>query len=149
MSSFSNFYDDFEVGQVINHPLQKTISTGEHQLFSLLTMNHHLSHISENFAKQTEFGRTLVNGTYVFSLVVGITVPEVSFNAIANLGYSEVVHLAPVFEGDTIFASTEVLSKRLSKSRENTGLVEVVTTGFSMNEPVIRLKRSIMIKRHA
>ena len=149
MNSFCNFYGDFKVGQVIEHPLQKTISAGEHQFFSLLTMNHHLSHISEKMAEQTEFGRILVNGTYVFSLVVGITVPEISFNAIANLGYSEVVHLAPVYEGDTIGASTEVLSMRLSQSRENTGLVEVVTTGFTSNGPVIRLKRTILIKSYA
>lgn len=149
MNSYQNFFDDFELGQVIAHPLQKTISTGEHQLFSLLTMNHHLSHISEAVALQTEFGRVLVNGTYVFSLVVGMTVPEISFNAIANLGYSEVEHLAPVFEGDTLKASTKVLSMRMSKSRENVGLIEVVTTGFRAEEPVIRLNRTIMIPRHA
>lgn len=149
MNSYQNFFDDFEVGQVIEHPLQKTISTGEHQLFSLLTMNHHLSHISKEVAQQTEFAQVLVNGTYVLSLVVGMTVPEVSFNATANLGYSEVVHLAPVFEGDTLNASTKVLSMRMSKSRENTGLVEVLTTGLRLEEPVIRLKRTIMIPRHA
>ena len=149
MNSYENYYDDFVIGDLINHPLEKTISSGEHQLFTLLTMNHHLSHISSKKAVDSEFGKILVNGTYVLSLIVGITVPDVSFNAVANLGYESVKHVAPVFEGDTLRAETRIVGKRLSKSRDGYGLVEVETYGFRGKEVVLKLTRNILIKCHA
>jgi acyl dehydratase len=143
--AFERFYDDFKLNEQINHQVSKTLSTGEHQLFSLLTLNHHPIHINADYARQSNFGRVLVNGTYVFSVVVGLTVPELSFNAIANLGYEKIVHHAPVFEGDTLVATTRVLSKRQSKSRPNAGIVEFQTQGAVGGKVVISFKRSILI----
>ena len=143
--AFERFYDDFAVNERIVHRVSKTVTTGEHQLFTLLTMNHHPIHINENHASQSSFGQILVNGTYVFSLVVGITVPELSFNAVANLGYEEIIHHAPVFEGVTLVATTIVLSKRLSRSNPGTGIVEFQTEGLVGDKKVISFKRSILI----
>lgn len=146
-AAFRNYFDDFDKDQIINHSVEKTISEGEHQLFTLLTLNHHLSHISTPAAGKTEFRKKLVNGTYVFSVVVGLSVPDLSFNAIANLGYSEIQHLHPVFEGDTLRATTRVIGKRLSKTRANTGIIEFETSGWVGRTKVISLKRSILISK--
>ena len=143
--AFERFYGDFVVDERIVHRVSKTVTTGDHQLFSLLTLNHHPIHIDESHARQSSFGQILVNGTYVFSVVVGLTVPELSFNAIANLGYEKIVHHAPVFEGDTLVATTTVLSKRQSKSRPNEGIVEFQTQGTVGGKVVISFKRSILI----
>ena len=143
--AFERFYNDFELNEHIDHRVSKTITTGEHQLFSLLTLNHHPIHINANFARESDFGRVLVNGTYVFSVVVGLTVPDLSFNAIANLGYENIAHHSPVFEGDTLVATTTVLSKRLSRTRPNTGIVEFQTEGSVGDKTVISFKRSILI----
>ena len=143
--SFSRFYEDYHPGEEIVHSISKTITQGEHQLFTLLTMNHHPVHISEEFAKKSEFGRILVNGTYVFSLVVGLTVPDLSYNATANLGYKSVEHCGPVFEGDTLHAKSEVLSKRVSASRKGSGIVCFRTEGYVGDKKVITLSRCILI----
>lgn len=143
--SFSRYYEDFHPGEEILHRISKTITQGEHQLFTLLTMNHHPVHISVDFAEKSEFGKILVNGTYVFSLVVGITVPDLSYNATANLGYQSVEHCGPVFEGDTIYAKSEVLSKRESASRKDSGIVCFRTHGFVGDRKVITLSRCILI----
>lgn len=147
LAAFRNYFDDFNKDQIIHHQVEKTISEGEHQMFTLLTLNHHLSHISAVAAEKTEFQKKLVNGTYVFSVVVGLSVPDLSFNAIANLGYSEIQHLHPVFEGDTLKATTKVIGKRLSKTRENTGIVEFETDGWVGSTKVISLKRAILISK--
>jgi len=143
--SFERFYEDFNLHEEIQHRVAKTITTGEHQLFTLLTLNHHQIHVNEDFARQSQFGKILVNGTYVFSLVVGLTVPELSFNAIANLGYDKIVHAHPVFEGDTLKAHSKVLSKRLSQSNSGAGIIEFQTEGLSGNQKVISFNRSILI----
>lgn len=149
-TSFDRFFNDFQPGQKILHPIKKTITTGEHQLFTLLTMNHHPIHVDKEFASTSEFGRTLVNGTYVFSLVVGLTVPDISYNAIANLGYGEIQHHQPVFEGDTMRAESVIISTNTSKSRPQTGIVEIATTGFKADAVVISFTRKILIpSRHA
>lgn len=143
--AFERLYEDFSLNESIHHKVAKTITSGEHQLFTLLTLNHHQVHINEDFASQSHFGKILVNGTYVFSLVVGLTVPELSFNAIANLGYEKIIHARPVFEGDTLQAKSKVISKRLSQSRSGAGIVEFQTDGFSGNQKVISFNRSILI----
>ena len=97
------YYEDFIVGEEIKHSLSKTIFESDNNFFSLLTMNHHPVHTNADYAAKNQHGRILVVGTLVFSLAVGITVPDISGKAIANLDYECIKHLAPVFLGDTIY----------------------------------------------
>ena len=147
-SNMGNYYEDFEVGGVIRHALSKTIFESDNNLFSLLTMNHHPVHTNHHYAGGEEHGKILVVGTLVFSLTVGLTVPDISGKAIANLKYESIDHLAPVFINDTIYARTEVLAKRESNSKPDRGIIEVVTYAFNQrNEDVLRFKRTILVKK--
>ena len=147
-ANIGNYYEDFEVGDVIEHSLSKTIFESDNNLFSLLTMNYHPVHTNADYASKQQHGRILVVGTLVFSLVVGLTVPDISGKAIANLDYEEIKHLAPSFIGDTLYAKTVVLDKRLSKSKNDRGIVYVETFGYNQNNiPVISFKRHVLIKR--
>lgn len=147
-SHLGNYYESFTVGETIEHELSKTIFESDNNLFSLLTMNHHPVHINEDYCKDEKYGKVLVVGTLVFSLVVGITVPDVSGKAVANLNYEEVNHLGPVFIGDTIYAKTKVIEKRESKSKPDTGIVKVETTAFNQNgKEVLSFKRNVLIKK--
>lgn len=143
-----NYYEDFEVGDLIDHALSKTIFESDNNLFSLLTMNHHPVHTNQHYAQSEEHGQVLVVGTLVFSLAVGLTVPDISSKAIANLNYDYIEHLAPVYINDTIYARSEILSKRVSKSKHDRGIVTVITIAFNQNGvDVLRFKRSVLIKR--
>ena len=106
----------FKVGKIINHWPGKTITESDNNLFSLLTMNHHPIHLDKFFSKKSRFKKQIVNGTYVFSVVVGMTVKDLSINAIANLGYDEIRHHGPVFLGDTIYVTSKIISQRKSKT---------------------------------
>lgn len=143
------FYEDFVVGEEINHSLSKTIFESDNNLFSLLTMNHHPVHTNIDYAQKNQHGKILVVGTLVFSIVVGMTVPDISGKAIANLGYEEVKHLAPVFINDTLYARTQVISKRLSNSKPDRGIVYVETIGYNQNGvKVISLRRNVLVKKN-
>lgn len=145
---FGRYLEDFEVGDVYKHEPGKTITESDNNLFSLLTMNHHPIHLDQNYASKSQHGRVLVVGTLVFSLVVGITVRDVSGLAIANLKYSEINHDAPVFIGDTLNAVTKVLEKRESKSKPDRGIVKVITEAFNQNNiKVLTFSRSILIPK--
>lgn len=147
-SIFGRYYEDFEVGGVIQHELSKTIFESDNNLFSLLTMNHHPLHTNIDYASKTQFEKSLVVGTLVFSLVVGMTVPDVSGKAIANLGYEKVEHLAPVFVNDTLYARTEVLSKKESQTKSDRGTVYVETTGYNQNGvEVLRFRRTVLVPK--
>ncbi|MFA5849830.1 MAG: MaoC family dehydratase [Bacteroidales bacterium] len=147
-SNLGNYYEDFEVGATIEHQLSKTIFESDNNLFCLLTMNHHPVHINNQYCENEKYGKILVVGTLVFSLVVGITVPDISGKAIANLEYEKIEHLAPVFIGDTIYARTRILNMRESKSNSDAGIVRVETTGYNQNGiDVIRFTRSALIKK--
>jgi itaconyl-CoA hydratase len=138
-------YEDFEVGMVIRHPLGRTISTADNTWFTLLTVNSNPIHFDAHYAAQTEFGRPLVNSTFTLAVVTGLSVADVSQYAV-NLGWDEVRMPAPVFEGDTIYAQTEVLSRRESKSRPNMGLVEIKSTGFKQDGAVVmEFRRTILV----
>ncbi len=144
------YFEDFEVNSEIKHSLSKTIFESDNNLFSLLTMNHHPVHTNLDYAKKNQHGEILVVGTLVFSLVVGMTVPDISGKAIANLGYEDVKHLAPVFLNDTIYAKTKILSKRESKSKAGRGIVYVETIGYNQNgEEVISFRRNVLVKKRA
>lgn len=142
------YYEDFVVGGVIEHALSKTIFESDNNLFSLLTMNHHPVHTNLDYASKNQHGKILVVGTLVFSIVVGMTVPDISGKAIANLGYEDIKHLSPVFLNDTLYAKTRILSKRDSKSKPDRGVVYVETIGYNHNKvEVISFRRNVLIKK--
>ncbi len=142
------YFEEFEIGQTINHSLSKTIFESDNNLFSLLTMNHHPVHTNIDYAQQNQHGQILVVGTLVFSLVVGMTVPDISGKAIANLGYEDVKHLAPVFINDTLYAKTTVLSKKDSETKADRGIIYVETIGYNQKgENVISFRRNVLIKK--
>ncbi len=137
-------YEDLEVGAVIRHALGRTVTQTDNAWFTLLTANTNPIHFDAHYAAQTEFGKALVNSTFTLALVTGLSVADISQHAV-NLGWDEVRLPAPVFEGDTIYAQTEVLSKRESKSRPNMGLVEIKTTGFKQDGTVVMEFRRILM----
>jgi itaconyl-CoA hydratase len=142
------FFEDFEVGDVYEHPLGRTVTTTDNIWFTLLSQNTAPVHFDHNYAAQTEFGRPLVDSTFTLALVTGQSVTDISQNVFANLGWDEVRLPAPVFEGDTIYSQSEVLEKRESRSRPNVGIVTVETTGYNQEgEAVITFKRTIMVYR--
>jgi acyl dehydratase len=138
-------YEDFEPGAVIRHPLGRTISQTDNTWFTLLTVNSNPIHFDAHYAAQTEFGRTLVNSTLTLAVVTGLSVADISQYAV-NLGWDEVRMPAPVFEGDTIYAQSEVLSRRESKSRPHMGLVEIRTRGYRQDgTEVLSFRRTILV----
>ncbi len=142
------FYEDFEVGEEIHHSLSKTIFESDNNFFSLLTMNHHPVHTNIDYASKNQHEKILVVGTLVFSLAVGMTVPDISGKAIANLGYEEVKHLNPVFVNDTIYVRTLILDKRLSKSKNDRGIVYVETIASNQDGvDVLSFRRHVLVKR--
>jgi acyl dehydratase len=138
-------YEDFEPGAVIRHALGRTISQTDNTWFTLLTVNSNPIHFDAHYAAQTEFKRTLVNSTLTLAVVTGLSVADISQYAV-NLGWDEVRMPAPVFEGDTIYAQSEVLSRRESKSRPNMGLVEIRTRGYKQDgTEVMSFRRTILV----
>ncbi len=139
-------YEDFEVGDVYQHPLGRTVTTTDNIWFTLLTQNTAPIHFDHHYAAQTEFGKPLVDSTFTIALVTGQSVTDISQNVFANLGWDEVRLPNPVFEGDTIYSESEVLEKRESRSRPNVGLVTVRTIGYNQDgQTVITFKRTIMV----
>lgn len=143
-----NYFEDFINGEIIHHSLSKTIFESDNNLFSLLTMNYHPLHTNSDYASRTQHGKILVVGTLVLSLVVGITVPDISGKAIANLGYELIEHTNPVFINDTLYARTRILDKIPSKTKADRGIIYVETTGYNQNGiDVIKIKRKVLIKK--
>ena len=142
------YYEDFEVGSTIHHALSKTIFESDNNFFSLLTMNHHPVHTNSDYASKNQHGKILVVGTLVFSLAVGITVPDISGNAIANLEYERVKHLAPVFIGDTIYVRSTILDKRESKSKNDRGIIYVESIASNqLGIDVLSFRRTVLVKK--
>ncbi len=142
------YYEDFVVGEEIKHSLSKTIFESDNNFFSLLTMNHHPVHTNIDYASNNQHGQVLVVGTLVFSLAVGITVPDISGKAIANLGYEDVKHLAPTFINDTIYVRSTVLDKRESKSKPDRGIIYVESVAYNQRgEDVLSFRRHVLIKK--
>ena len=142
------FFEDFEVGDIYEHPLGRTVTTTDNSWFTLLTQNTAAIHFDHYYASQTEFGKPLVDSTFTLALVTGQSVTDISQNVFANLGWDEVRLPAPVFEGDTIYSRSEVLERRESRSRPDVGIVRVKTTGFNQDGTVvISFERTIMVYR--
>lgn len=127
--SFGRYYEDFVVGDVYEHRPGRTITESDNTWFTLITMNTHPLHFDKAYAARSEFKRPLVNSCLTLSMVVGMSVSDISQKAIGNLGWNDIKLTAPVFVGDTIYAESEVLSKRDSASRPGQGLVTVRTIG--------------------
>ena len=145
---FGRYLEEFREGDVYRHWPGKTITESDNNLFSLLTMNHHPLHLDANFAAESQHGQRLVVGTLVFSLVVGLTVRDISGRAIANLAYEEVAHLGPVFLGDTVYAISQVLEVRPSESKPDRGIVTVETFGENQRgERILRFRRKVLVPR--
>jgi len=140
------YYEDFIVGTTIEHVPGRTITTTDNIWQSLIAMNQHPLHIESEYAKQTEFGQILVSSLVTFNIVNGMTVHTISQKAIANLGWDEVRLHHPVYVGDTLTAETEILDKRLSRSRQKQGIVHVLTRGAKQDgKVVISFRRSILL----
>lgn len=142
-------FEDFEAGQIIRHPLGRTVTATDNAWTTLIAVNTNPIHFDAHYSAQTEFGKPLVNSPFILALVTGLSVADISRYAV-NLGWDEVRMPAPVFEGDTIYAETEVLSVRESKSRAHQGLVEVKTTGFKQDGTVVMtFRRTILVYKRA
>ena len=140
------FYEDFEVGDVYEHALGRTITSADNVWFTLLTLNTAPLHFDHHYSSQTEYGRPLVNSCLTLALTTGQSVTDISQNVMANLGWDDVRLPAPVFEGDTIYSRSEVLEKRESKSRATVGIVTVRTVGFNQQGiEVISFRRTVMV----
>ena len=150
--SYGRYFEDFEIGDVYEHRPGRTITETDNTWFTLLTMNQHPLHFDKEYATKTEFGKVLVNSCLTISLVTGMSVSDISQKTIANLGWDNVRLSGPVFVGDTLYAESQVLSKRESNSRPNQGIVSVETKGIKQDESVvISFERSMLIpfKGHA
>jgi acyl dehydratase len=144
--SFGRCYEDFEVGDIYRHWPGKTITEYDDHLFCMITMNHHPVHTNAWFAEHdSPHGKNLVVGNLVYSLVLGMSVPDVSGAAIANLEVESLRHQKPTYHGDTIYAETRVLDKRLT-SKDDRGIVTVETKGFNQNgDEVCYFRRKVMV----
>ena len=146
--SFGRYLEDFTVGDVYEHRPGRTITEADNVWFTLLTMNQHPIHFDAEYARKSEFGRPLVASPLTVALLVGMSVSDVSQKAIANLGWQDIKLTAPVFVGDTLYAETEVISKRESKSRPTQGIVTVKTIGRNQDKQVVcEFLRSMLIPK--
>jgi acyl dehydratase len=147
---YGRYLEDFEQGAVYKHWPAKTITEAEDHLFCLLTMNHHPLHVNDVYAAQSQQGRNVVVGTYVYSLMLGMSVADVSGKAIANLATEELSHPAPVFHGDTLFAESEVLEVKPSESKPDRGVVRVHTRAYNQEGTLVaEFKRAVLVPRRS
>jgi acyl dehydratase len=146
--SFGRYFEDFIVGDVYEHRPGRTINETDNTWFTLLTMNTHPLHFDAEYGKASEFGRCIVCSPLTVSILVGMSVSDISQKAIANMGWTDIRMTAPVFAGDTLYAETEVLEKRDSKSRPQAGLVKVLTTGRNQAGTVVcTFERTVLVAR--
>ena len=146
--SFGRYFEDFKEGEIYEHRPGRTITQSDNTWFTLLTMNQHPIHFDEEFGKGTEFGKTLVASPFTIALMVGMSVSDVSHKAIANLGWTDILLPHPLFVGDTLYAESEVIKLRESKSRPDEGIVTVKTLGKNQdNILVASFLRSALIPK--
>jgi acyl dehydratase len=144
------YFEDFEIGRKFRHRLTRTVSQMDNLLFSSLTLNPQPLHIDAHFcAVETEWGRPLMNSLFTLGLLIGISVNDTTLGTtIANLGMSEVKFPAPLFEGDTVSATTEVTAKRESKSRPEAGLIEFLHRAFNQDGTLVaECRRTALMRR--
>jgi len=144
------FFEEFQVGQVFEHAIRRTITETDNVLFSTMTHNPAALHLDEEYCRtQTEFGQRVVNSCLTLSLMVGISVNDTTLGtAVANLGWDEVRFPAPLFHGDTIHVETEVLELRDSRSRPHNGIVIFEHRAFNQGNQLVGIcKRSALMLR--
>ena len=146
---FGRSYEEFEVGATYKHWPGKTVTEFDDHMFCLLTMNHHPLHLDAHYAEETtQFGRNVVVGNYVYSILLGMSVPDISGKAIANLEIESLRHVAPTFHGDTLYGETTVLDKWESKSKDDRGVVHVETIGYNQDGKVVCIfRRKVMVPK--
>ena len=146
--SYGRYLEDFKVGDVYEHRPGRTITESDNTWFTLITMNQHPLHFDAAYAAKSEWKKPLVNSALTLSIVAGMSVSDVSQKAIANLGWDKIRLTAPVFVGDTIYAESEVLDVRESKSRPTQGIVTVKTTGTTEDGTVfMTYERTVLIPK--
>jgi itaconyl-CoA hydratase len=144
------FYEDLEVGDIFRSRLGRTITDVDNIWFTLLTLNTNQVHFNAPYAERTRFGRPLVDSTFTLALITGMTVPDISENATANLGWTDVRLPRPVYEGDTLWAESEILEKRESRSNPSVGIVTARSRGINQrHEVVIEFRRTFMIYKRS
>ena len=143
------WFEEWQLGERIDHEIRRTVTETDNLLFSTMTHNSQPLHIDLEAAKASEFGQILVNGTFTFALMIGLTVGDTTVGTlVANLGYDQVVMPKPVFIGDTIRAQTEVMSLRESRSRPSAGIVTFQHRAINQREEIVcQCLRSALIKR--
>ena len=141
--------EDFKVGRVFEHPLRRTVTEMDNTLFSCLTHNPQPLHIDHEFSKNTEFGKPLMNSIFTLGLMIGIAVNDTTMGTtIANLGMTEVKFPKPVFHGDTLHFTSEVMSTRESKSRPDAGVLELLHKGYNQKgELIAECRRQLLVRR--
>ncbi len=147
--TFGRYYEDFTVGDIYEHRPGRTISEADNTWFTLLTMNTHPLHFDAEYAKASEFGKCVVASPFTVALMVGMSVTDTSQKAIANLGWTDIALVKPVFAGDTLYSESEVLDKRESKSRPGAGIVSIKTTGLNQHGVVVGsfVRKMLIAKR--
>ncbi|MBC2651658.1 MaoC family dehydratase [Novosphingobium flavum] len=146
------YFDQWQVGDRIDHPIRRTVTETDNLLFSTMTHNPQPLHIDAEAARASEFGQILVNGTFTFALMVGLTVGETTLGTlVANLGYDQLVMPKPVFLGDTLRATTEVVALKESRSRPNAGIVTFRHEALNQRDEVVCrcLRMALLTRRSA
>ena len=148
---YGRYLEEFEVGAVYKHWPAKTVTEADDHLFCLITMNHHPLHLDAHYAESsTQFGRNVVVGNLIYSVLLGMSVPDVSGKAIANLEVESLRHVAPTFHGDTIYGETTVLDKRESRSQDDRGVVRVETRGYNQDGTLVCVfRRAVMVPKQS
>jgi acyl dehydratase len=143
------YLEDFEVGRVFEHEIRRTVTEMDNMLFSCLTHNPQPLHIDFDFASKTEWGKPLVNSLFTLGVMIGVSVNDTTVGTtIGNLGMSEVKFPKPVFHGDTLYMTTEIIAKRESKSRPDAGIVEFLHKAYNQRgELVAECKRQGMMRK--
>jgi len=146
--AYGRSYEDFTIGDIYEHRPGRSISEADNTWFTLLTMNQHPIHFDKNYASHSEFGEPIVNSALTLSIVAGMSVSDISQRAIANLGWTDIVMPAPVFNGDTLYAESEVLEKRESSSRPTQGIVSVETRAHNQDGVlVMSYTRTVLVPK--
>ena len=143
-----NYFEDFNPGQAFKHWPGRTVTEFDHTWFTLMTMHTNPIHFDAAYAAQSQHGRCLVNGLLVIATVTGMSVKDISENAIAALEYESIRHTAPTFAGDTLYAETTVLEVTPSSSKPDRGVIYVETHGLNQNgDQVLTLRRRVLVPR--
>ena len=144
------FYEDFAVGDVFRSRLGRTVTDTDNIWFTCLTLNTNQIHFNVPYAERTQFGKPLVNSAFTLALITGMTVPDTSENAAANLAWTDITLPKPVFVGDTLWAESEILDLRESRSNPSVGIVSMRCRGINQRrEVVIEFKRTFMVYKRA